>query len=230
PALGRVFSEEEDQPGNSQVVVLNDSLWMRRFGGDTNVVGRTLRLDGQSVTVIGVMPPGFEHPLLWGNIDLWRPMAFSQEQRLDRGNNGLQAFGRLKPGVPLTKAEAEMKAIAARMGKEHPMNALDSLRLEPLQRQVTDEIGRKVSWFTFGLAGFVLLIACANLGNLQLVRTATRAREFRRATGPAPETIADRKCDGFVAGGCAWLAARRVDQSNHWTPAFHRFVRGGLEA
>ena len=102
----------------------------------------------------------------------------SLEQRLDRGNNGLQAFGRLKPGMPLAKAEAEMKAIAARMGKEHPMNALDSLRLEPLQRQVTDEIGRKVSWFTFGLAGFVLLIACANLGNLQLVRTATRAREF----------------------------------------------------
>jgi putative ABC transport system permease protein len=178
PALGRVFTQEEDQPNNSQVIVLNNSCWMRRFAGDTNIIGRTLRLDGQSVTVIGVMPPGFEHPLLWGNVDLWRPMAFSEEQRQDRGNNGLQAFGRLKPGVPPGRAEAEMKALAARMGKEYPMNALDSLRLEPLQRQVTDDIGRKVSWFTFGLAGFVLLIACANLGNLQLVRTAARAREF----------------------------------------------------
>ena len=178
PALGRVFTAEEDEPESSHVIVLSDSFWMRRFAGETNIIGRTVRLDGQSVTVIGVMPPGFEHPLLWGNVELWRPMAFNQQQRQDRGNNGLQAFGRLKPGVSLAKADAEMKAIAARMGKEHPFNALDSLRLEPLQRQVTDEIGRKVSWFTFGLAGFVLLIACANLGNLQLVRTAARAREF----------------------------------------------------
>jgi predicted permease len=178
PMLGRVFAQEEDQPGNSQVIVLNDSCWIRRFAGDTNIIGRTLRLDGQSITVIGVMPPSFEYPLLWGNVDLWRPMAFTEQQRQDRGNSGLNAFGRLKPGVSLAKADAEMKTIAARMGKEHPMNTLDSLRLEPLQRQVTDDIGRKVSWFTFGLAGFVLLIACANLGNLQLVRTAARAREF----------------------------------------------------
>jgi predicted permease len=187
PALGRAFTPEEDQPGAGQVIVLSDPCWMRRFAGDTNIVGRTLRLDGQSLTVIGVMPPGFEHPLLWGKVDLWRPMAFSEEQRQDRDNNSLQAFGRLKPRVSLEQAEAEMKAIAARMGKLYPMNALDSLRLEPLQRQVTDEIGRKVSWFTFGLAGFVLLIACANLGNLQLVRTAARSREFaiRAALGAA---------------------------------------------
>src|SRR5207247_8263737 len=71
PALGRVFGEPEDRPGGSQVIVLSDSCWMRRFAGDTNIIGRMLRLDGQSVAVIGIMPPGFEHPLLWGNIDLW---------------------------------------------------------------------------------------------------------------------------------------------------------------
>ncbi len=179
PALGRVFTAEEDQAGADQVIVLSDSLWMRRFAGDSNVIGRTLRIDGRSVVVLGVMPPGFEYPLLWGPIDLWRPMAFSAEQRQDRGNNYLQAFARLKPEVPIGKAQAEMKALHARLAKEHrEIHPLDSLRLEPLQRSITDDIGRKISWFTFGLAGFVLLIACANLANLQLVRTAARAREY----------------------------------------------------
>jgi predicted permease len=180
PALGRVFTPEEDQSGAGPVIVLSDSFWLRRFGGDPSVVGRTVRLDGQSVLVIGVMPARFEHLLLWNKVDLWRPMAFSPEQRNVRGNNYLQAIGRLKPGVSLPHADAEMKAVAVRVAKEHPQpgNSLDSLRLEPLHRLVTDDVGRRVSWFAFGLAGFVLLIACANLANLQLVRTAVRTREF----------------------------------------------------
>jgi predicted permease len=178
PALGRVLSAPDDEPGAEPVMVLSDSYWMRRFGGDTNVIGRTVRVDGQSVTIVGVMPVGFEHPLLWDKVDSWRPMGFTVEQRRSRGNNYLQMIGRLKPGVSLKRADAEMKALATRLGKEYPDQALDSLRLEPMQRMVSDDIGRKVSWFTFGLAGFVLLIACANLANLQLVRTAARAREF----------------------------------------------------
>jgi predicted permease len=178
PALGRVFRREENEAGAASVIVLSDRFWVRRFGGDTNILGRNVRLDGQSVTVIGVMPPGFDHPLLWGPVDLWRPMGFTTEQRRTRGNNYLQMMGRLKPGVSVKRADAEMKAVAARLGKEYPGQALDSLRLEPMQRMVSDDIGRKVSWFAFGLAGFVLLIACANLANLQLVRTTARAREF----------------------------------------------------
>jgi putative ABC transport system permease protein len=178
PALGRVFTAEDDQAGAEPVMVLSDSFWMRRFGGDTNVIGRNVRVDGQSVTIVGVMPAGFEHPLLWDKVDSWRPMGLTTEQRRARGNNYLQMIGRLKPGVSVKRADAEMKAVAARLGKEYPDQALDSLRLEPMQRMVSDDIGRKVSWFTFGLAGFVLLIACANLANLQLVRTAARAREF----------------------------------------------------
>jgi putative ABC transport system permease protein len=178
-ALGRVFAKEEDQPGGDRAVVLSDRFWLRRFAGDTNVVGRTIRIDGQSTTIIGVMPPGFEHPLLWGNTDLWRPMAFTEEQRRQRGNNSYQSFGRLKRGISMKRAEAEMKALASRMAQEHSENSpLDSLRLEALQRSATDDIGRKLSWFSFGIAGFVLLIACANLANLQLVRTMGRAREF----------------------------------------------------
>ncbi len=178
PALGRVFTPEENEANAHPVIVLNDRLWVRRFGGDTNILGRSVRLDGQSVTIIGVMPPGFDHALLWGPVDLWRPMGFTAEQRRSRGNNYLQMIGRLKPGVSVKRADAEMKAVAARLGKEYPDQALDSLRLEPMQRMVSDDTGRRVSWFAFGLAGFVLLIACANLANLQLVRTTARAREF----------------------------------------------------
>ncbi|MBL8206052.1 MAG: ABC transporter permease [Blastocatellia bacterium] len=177
-ALGRGFTPEEDQPGASQVAVLSDRFWQRRFSGDPNILGRTIRLDGENIKIVGVMPPGFDHPLLWGTVDVWRPLAFTPEQRQNRGNNYLRAFARLKPGVSLAQAQEAMTAFAANMAKEHTENRNEGLRLEPLQRSMSDDIGRKVMWFTFGLAGFVLLIACANLANLQLVRTATRAREF----------------------------------------------------
>jgi predicted permease len=177
-ALGRVFTAEEDRPGANLVVVLSDRFWQRRFGGDPRVVGRTLRLDGESVKVIGVMPPGFDHPLLWGPVDVWRPMAFAADQRQNRGNNYLRAFARLKPGVSSQQAQEALITLFANIAKENSSNSGESLRLEPLQRSMSDEIGRKVMWFTFGLAGFVLLIACANLANLQLVRTAARAREY----------------------------------------------------
>jgi predicted permease len=177
-ALGRGFTAEEDKPGANLVVVLSDRFWQRRFGGDPNILGRTLQLDGESVKVIGVMPPRFEHPLLWGTVDVWRPIAFAPDQRQNRGNNFLRAFARLKPGVSIAQAQESMVTLAANIGKENSSNQNESLRLEPLQRSMSDDIGRKVMWFTFGLAGFVLLIACANLANLQLVRTAARAREY----------------------------------------------------
>jgi putative ABC transport system permease protein len=177
-ALGRVFTAAEDQPGANLVVVLSDRFWQRRFGGDPNIVGRKLRLDGESVEVLGVMPPGFDHPLLWGTVDVWRPIAFAPDQRQNRGNNFLRAFARLKPGVTEAQAQEAMVALFAGIAKENSSNQNESIRLEPLSRSMSDEIGRKVMWFTFGLAGFVLLIACANLANLQLVRTAARAREY----------------------------------------------------
>jgi predicted permease len=178
PALGRVFTAEEDQPGNNLVVVLSNRFWQRRFGGEPNILGRTLQLDGESVKVIGVMPPSFEHPLLWGTVDVWRPIAFAADQRQNRGNNFLRAFARLKPGVSLPQAQDAMVTLFASIAKENSSNQNESIRLEPLARSMSDDIGRRVMWFTFGLAGFVLLIACANLANLQLVRTAARAREF----------------------------------------------------
>ncbi len=178
PARGRVFAPEEFEPGADNVIVLSDRFWTRRFGGDTNIVGRTVQLDGKTVTIAGVMPPGFDHPILWGTVDFWQPLAFTAEQKKSRDTNYLSSFARLKPGVSIEQAQQSMVTLAANIGQENSSNSGESLRLEPLQRSMSDEIGRKVMWFTFGLAGFVLLIACANLANLQLVRTASRSREL----------------------------------------------------
>src|SRR5215510_2647291 len=178
PAYGRVFKPEEFQPNADNVVVLTDRFWARRFGSDPNVIGRKIQLDGKTVEIVGVMPPGFEHPILWGPIDIWQPMACTPEGKADRNTNYLSSFGRLKPGVSIQQAEQSMIALAANLGKANSMNEGESIRLEPLQRSMSDSIGRTVMWFTFGLAGFVLLIACANLANLQLVRTAARSREL----------------------------------------------------
>lgn len=178
PALGRVFRPEEFEPGTDNVVVLTDRFWTRHFGSDPNVVGRRIQLDGKTVEIVGVMPPGFEHPMLWGPMDIWQPLTFTPEQKANRDTNFLSSFGRLKPGVSVQQAEQNMVALAVNLGKQNSSNQGESLRLEPLGRSMSDSIGRTVMWFTFGLAGFVLLIACANLANLQLVRTAARSREL----------------------------------------------------
>ena len=178
PARGRVFKPEEFEPGADNVVVLTDRFWTRRFGSDPNVVGRRIQLDGKTVEIVGVMPPGFDHPILWGPIDIWQPLTFTPERKTSRSTNYLSSFGRLKPGVTIQQAEQSMIALAANIGKQNSSNVGESIRLEPLQRSMSDSIGRTVMWFTFGLSAFVLLIACANLANLQLVRTAARAREL----------------------------------------------------
>jgi putative ABC transport system permease protein len=178
PSLGRVFNTEEFEAGADNVVILSDRFWAKRFGSDPSIVGRNIQLDGKSVTVVGVMPPGFDHPMLWGTVDLWQPLAWNGDQKKNRGNNFLSSFARLKPGVTIEQAQQNMVTLAANIGKENKSNEGESIRLEPLQRSMSDDIGRKVMWFTFGLAGFVLLIACANLANLQLVRTASRSKEL----------------------------------------------------
>lgn len=181
PALGRVFTAEEDQHLQNGVVVLSHGFWLNHFRGDPNVIGRTLQLNRGSVNIIGVMPAGFDYPLLWGRVDLWQPMGFPPGMRQDsnRGNAFFQIAARLKFGVSLPQARAEMRTIAARLARDHPdKNAQTSLRLVPLQASSSDETSRRVTWMTMGLAAFVLLIACANLANLQFARGAGRAHEY----------------------------------------------------
>src|SRR5262245_44052059 len=106
PILGRVFTAEEDQPGRNRVIVLSHDFWRSRFAGDSNIVGRNLGLNGESVTVLGVMPAGFDHPLLWGRVSAWRPIAFTYDQRQERKVNWVGALARLKPGISQAQAQA----------------------------------------------------------------------------------------------------------------------------
>jgi putative ABC transport system permease protein len=136
-------------------------------------------LDGESVTVIGVMAAGFHDRMLWGPVDVWRPIAFTDDQRQNRGNNFLQSVARLKSGVSIAQAQAEMDAIAVRLARDYPLNNTEKgLRLLPLAESGMDDTVRHLVWLTTGLTGFVLLIACANLANLQFARTANRAHEL----------------------------------------------------
>src|ERR1700741_1652902 len=221
PAHGRVFKPEEFEPGADNVIVLSDRFWTRRFGSDPNVVGRQIQLDGKTVEIVGVMPAGFEHPILWGPVDIWQPLAFTPEQKTNRGTNYLSSFGRLKPGVTIQQAEQSMIALAANIGKQNSSNEGEGIRLEPLHRSMSDSIGRTVMWFTFGLAGFVLLIAGANLANLQLVRTAARTRELavRAALGAGrwrllrhsfTESIIVALIGGVISLGIALVAVRFI--------------------
>jgi putative ABC transport system permease protein len=179
PVLGRAFTAGEQQPGRDAVAVISHGFWIRHFQGDPGAIGQPLRVDGETVTVIGVMPAGAEHPLFWGPVDLWRPLTLSTDWRADRSVRWLQVIGRLAPGLPLARAQAELDVLAAGLARQYPATATGAgLRLAPLQRTVLDDVSRRLVWLTFGLAGFVLLIACANLANLQLARGAARLHDL----------------------------------------------------
>ena len=179
PVLGRTFTPEEDRVGNNQVVVISHSTWTQRFGGDPAIVGRTVRIDGTPVTIIGVMPATFADPQLWGDVAAWRPLALPDVASADRENTYLTAVARLKPGIALEQAPTAMSALSAQLALAYPATNLNrGLRVVPLGRSTQDNTARGITWLVAGLAGFVLLIACANLANLQFARNAARGREF----------------------------------------------------
>jgi predicted permease len=183
--IGRTFSASDDTSSAEPVVVLSHRVWQRRFAGDPTIVGRTIRLDGVNVTVIGVMPATFEYPLFWGPVEIWRPLALPPAL-INRGNNYLRSIGRLRPDVTVAQADDAMKAIVKQVLAEHTdLGQNQSVRVAPLS--IATPAQRRVSGFAFALTFLVLLIACVNLANLQLARTAARAREFaiRGAIGGA---------------------------------------------
>jgi|CZKI01.1.fsa_nt_gi putative ABC transport system permease protein len=178
PLLGRFFNAEEDQPGRDDVIILSYQYWMRRFAGDPSIVGKPLRLDGGLVTVVGVMPEQFDCPRLWGSLDLWRPLAMPETVAKVRGNYYLRAIARLKPGVSSKQAQANLNAIAARLGHDYPLT-------KSRRRFFLFQVGtlgasyeQRFYWMLIALAGSVLIISCANLANLQLARCSRRAREY----------------------------------------------------
>ena len=176
PERGRSFTADEDRTGGPPVVIISRALWERRFGGDTNAVGKQMSIGGTSATVIGVMPAQFQ--LLDPAAELWIPLAQNQFASSGRQVRLLSVLGRLNEGVQTTAASAELAAVAKRFESEYPdTNSGVSLRLVPLHQQVTGKV-RPALLLLFGAVGLVLLIACANIINLMLVRSASRHREI----------------------------------------------------
>src|SRR5262245_51770263 len=177
PRLGRTFLLEEETAGKHQVVVLSDGLWRSRYNSDPNIVGKTVKVDSETHTVIGVMPPKFEFQFFSPIRQLWVPVAYTRGDQ-DRGSNSFFCLARLKPGVTMEQARAQMNAIGLALAQQYPQdNAGGTVAIDPIVGFGMES--QKTTLLTLlAVAGFVLLIACVNVANLLMARGAARQREL----------------------------------------------------
>ncbi len=186
PMIGRLFLPEEYAPGKNQVVILGNAFWRSHYGGDRTIVNKTITLDGRSYTVAGVMPPGIYPvwPTPEGRISFdenqqqfWWPMAYNSRWAANRTAHALGVVGRLKAGITLAQAQAEMNTIGARLEQEHAENKGERIIVNPFVNEVVGDV-RPALLTLLGAVGLVLLIACANIAGLLLAQHAARSKEI----------------------------------------------------
>ena len=213
PARGRAFQAGEDQPGREREVILSNGLWQRRFAGNPAIVGQSVRIDDQNYTVVGVMPRSFDFPIA---TELWTPLALTPEQQESRRARVLESIGQLRAGYSVKAAAAEIDGIARRLEKAYPdTNKNQRFAVWPALKFLVDPITQQYLEMLLGSVAFVLLIACANVANLQFARATGRVREVavRRALGASREQvltqlIAESVLIAFAGGACGLLVAK----------------------
>jgi putative ABC transport system permease protein len=193
PLMGRAFLPEEEEAGKEQEIILGHALWEQRYAADPNILGKNVKVDGKSFAVVGVMAKGFDYPM---PAEAWLPLYFDTKERLRRDNRWLWVLGRLAPGVSFAESAAEMQGIARRQAQVYP-DTDKGFELRPMElaKFMTGDLTRQYTLLLMGAVGFVLLIACANVANVQFARVTGRVGEFAVRT---------------AMGGSRWRVVRQM--------------------